>query len=328
MSSSASIGSSAAATRPGNGLGLSLVAAVARLHGAGSRCAIIRPGSSSCCGFRRRQASSEPGDRLQGFALAEGAHRRGVAVDPLLDDLAVLDAEFVDAAPVSLRPSTLRVVCHSMITTSPREVQSSNCQTKSGAAAFCTSISRSSSLPRTARSSSGVCSRPSGCHRSRKPCRPRRPGGGKPRHEVLNVCIGHWSSPCLWWRRRGGDGFLWRFTDLTFSRTVIPGARVTNRYPRLRAAAASACFQPAAIFDQRTVRARSGDDRASPTLIGLEPLAWPTARIALGIPVAPPARRSSWSFPPGIVGSAFQTFCWNGVPATRHRIAPGERDRP
>src|SRR5882724_11910053 len=39
-------------------------------------------------------------------------------------------------------------------------------QTKSGAAAVCTCIRRLSSLPATARFTSGVCSKPSGCHSS------------------------------------------------------------------------------------------------------------------------------------------------------------------
>src|SRR5712691_11394069 len=41
----------------------------------------------------------ESRDRLRRLAGAERAQRRGVAVDPLLDDLAGPDAEFVDAAP-------------------------------------------------------------------------------------------------------------------------------------------------------------------------------------------------------------------------------------
>src|SRR5947199_9025688 len=46
-----------------------------------------------------RPSLSQRSDRLQLFAGAERAQRRSVAVDPLLDDLAVPDAEFVDAAP-------------------------------------------------------------------------------------------------------------------------------------------------------------------------------------------------------------------------------------
>src|ERR1700712_4916691 len=39
-------------------------------------------------------------NRLQRLTLVERAQRRGVAVDPLLGDLAIPDAELVDAAPV------------------------------------------------------------------------------------------------------------------------------------------------------------------------------------------------------------------------------------
>ena len=42
---------------------------------------------------------SESRDRLQRLAGAGRAQRRGVAVDPLLDNPAGPDAEFVDAAP-------------------------------------------------------------------------------------------------------------------------------------------------------------------------------------------------------------------------------------
>src|SRR3954471_5417975 len=42
-------------------------------------------------------------ERLQLLALCERAYRRRVAVDPLLDDLAIPEAEFVDAAPFETR---------------------------------------------------------------------------------------------------------------------------------------------------------------------------------------------------------------------------------
>src|ERR1700675_4662788 len=62
----------------------------------------VDPGSQhSCCVRGRRKAPTqshpalESRDRLQRLAGAERAQRRGVAIDPLLDDLAGLDAEFV-----------------------------------------------------------------------------------------------------------------------------------------------------------------------------------------------------------------------------------------
>src|SRR6266571_5627291 len=54
-----------------------------------------------------RDAFSELGDRLQLLAVAERAQRRGVGIDPLLDDLALLEAELVDTAPVE--PDTVDV---------------------------------------------------------------------------------------------------------------------------------------------------------------------------------------------------------------------------
>jgi len=45
----------------------------------------------------------ESGDRLQRLAGAKRAQRRGVAVDPLLDDFAGCETEFIDAAPVKPR---------------------------------------------------------------------------------------------------------------------------------------------------------------------------------------------------------------------------------
>src|ERR1700682_5626681 len=107
MFSSASTGSSRAATRRATGLGSAWSPPLPAFTAGESKCAIILRASSSCCGFRRQPVSSEPGDRLQRFAFAERAQRRGVAIDPLLDDLAVFDAELVDAAPVE--PATLDV---------------------------------------------------------------------------------------------------------------------------------------------------------------------------------------------------------------------------
>src|ERR1700676_1864547 len=107
MFSSASTGSSRAATYRETGSGSAWSRPSPAFTADESKCAIIRRVSSSCCGFRRPPVSSEFGDRLQRFAFAERAQRRGVAIDSLLDDLAVFDAELVDAAPVE--PATLDV---------------------------------------------------------------------------------------------------------------------------------------------------------------------------------------------------------------------------
>src|SRR5882724_5921667 len=101
-----------------------------------------------------------------GNAFVELWHPEGLLHTPLVNR-AVAGSELNRLMQVQTAAAP-DFVCHSMITTSPREVQSSNCQTKSGAAAVCTCIRRLSSLPATARFTSGVCSRPSGCHSSIK----------------------------------------------------------------------------------------------------------------------------------------------------------------
>ena len=91
--------------------------------------------------------------RTQSKAFGGRAQRGGVHVDALLDDPAVAQAELVDAAPVeALCRRRCGVFCHSTITVSPRAVQSSSCQTLSGARSLTSSVSRPSSLPSTGRS--------------------------------------------------------------------------------------------------------------------------------------------------------------------------------
>ena len=117
---------------------------------------------------RWAERRSELGDRLQLLALAERAQRRGVGIDPLLDDLAVFDAEFVDAAPVE--PDAVDVARglpfddHDVAARGP--VQQLPDEIRRGRGLhFHQPVEF---VARHRRPTSGVCSEPSGCQRSRK----------------------------------------------------------------------------------------------------------------------------------------------------------------
>src|SRR6185312_4456440 len=113
--------------------------------------------------------------RTQSKAFSGRPQRGGVHVDALLDIRPSRRRNLSTPHQSRRCPPAIRLFCHSTITVSPRAVQSSSCQTLSGARSLTSSVSRPSSLPSTGRPRSPGC-RCRSC--TRQYATARRPAGG------------------------------------------------------------------------------------------------------------------------------------------------------